>query len=54
MRYQTDTDFRKALEERLRQRAEQNGEGTDRVKKEEKKFFEKYGSVYSCNRMFPR
>ena len=33
MRYKTDTDFRKALEERLRQRAEQEGEPLIRLRK---------------------
>jgi predicted nucleotidyltransferase component of viral defense system len=33
MRYQTDADFRKALEERLRQRAEKDGEPLMRLRK---------------------
>lgn len=33
MRYATDTDFRKALEERLRQRAEKDGEPLIRLRK---------------------
>ena len=33
VRYKTDTDFRRALEERLRQRAEQEGEPLIRLRK---------------------
>ena len=33
MRYKTDTDYRKALEARLRQRAEQDGEPIPRLRK---------------------
>ena len=33
MRYQTDKDFRKALEERLRQRAEKDNQPITRLRK---------------------